>query len=126
MSPPMLTDTDTRVVYGDTARSVAERVLKKYQDRIIADTAEIFDLKEEIARAEPAHYRLPRENPRIVVALHVVAQDLRHGHNLSQLVVRRAAIVEILSLACDKKLEVQAVEAEDARTSALSTASSSL
>ncbi|MER9938294.1 hypothetical protein [Mesorhizobium sp. M0088] len=43
--PQMLADTDTRVVYGDSVKSVAERVLKKYQDRIIADTAEKFDLR---------------------------------------------------------------------------------
>jgi transposase-like protein len=53
VSSQMLADTDTRVRHGDSAQSVAERVLKKYQDRIIADTAEIFDLKEEIAKAEP-------------------------------------------------------------------------
>ncbi|MER8950765.1 hypothetical protein [Mesorhizobium sp. M0809] len=52
-SRKMLADTDTRVVYGDSVKSVAERVLKKYQDRIIADTAEKFDLREEIEKAEP-------------------------------------------------------------------------
>ena len=31
--PTMISDTDTRVVYGDSAKSVAERVLKKYQER---------------------------------------------------------------------------------------------
>lgn len=49
----MLADTETRVVYGDTPKSVAERVLRKYQERIIAETAEIFDLREEVEKAEP-------------------------------------------------------------------------
>lgn len=109
VSAPMLADTDTRVVYGDTAKSVAERVLKKYQDRIIADTAEIFDLKEEIARAEPhsADFRRKIHELSWRYTSSLKTFDMA---NLSQLVVRRAAIVEILSLACGKKLDVQAVD----------------
>lgn len=107
VSPPMLADTNTRVVYGDTARSVAERVLMKYQDRIIADTEEIFDLKEEIARAEPhtADFRRKIDELSWRYTSSLRTFDMA---NLSQLVVRRAAIVEILSLACDKKLGAQA------------------
>lgn len=106
VSPPMLTDTDTRVVYGDTAKSVAERVLKKYQDRIIADTAEIFDLKDEIARAEP-HSADFRQKVHELSWRYTSSLKTFDMANLSQLVVRRAAIVEILSLACDKRLDVQ-------------------
>ncbi|MGY3619398.1 hypothetical protein [Bradyrhizobium sp. USDA 10063] len=53
VSEAMLQDTSTRIVYGEAAQSVAERVLKKYQERIIDETAEIFKLKEEIIKAEP-------------------------------------------------------------------------
>jgi hypothetical protein len=107
VSPQMLSDTDTRVLYGDTAKSVAERVLKKYQDRILAETAEIFDLKEEIARAEPdsADFRQKIQELSWRYTSSLKSFDMA---NLSQLVVRRAAIVEILSLACEKKLELQA------------------
>ncbi|MER8446311.1 type I restriction enzyme HsdR N-terminal domain-containing protein [Mesorhizobium sp. M1066] len=111
VSPPMLTDTDTRVVYGDTAKSVAERVLKKYQDRIIADTAEIFDLKEEITRTEP-HSADFRQKINELSWRYTSSLKTFDMANLSQLVVRRAAIVEILSLACGKKLDVQAVDGE--------------
>lgn len=106
VSPQMLTDTDTRVRHGDSAQSVVERVLKKYQDRIIADTAEIFDLKEEIARAEPhsEDFRAKIHELSWKYTSSLKAFDMA---NLSQLVVRRAAIVEVLSLACDKKLNLQ-------------------
>ncbi|RTM00949.1 MAG: hypothetical protein EKK31_22150 [Hyphomicrobiales bacterium] len=106
VSAPMLTETETRVVYGDTAKSVAERVLKKYQDRIIADTAEIFDLKEEIVKAEPhtADFRQKIHELSWRYTSSLKSFDMA---NLSQLVVRRAAIVEILSLACEKRLDVQ-------------------
>jgi hypothetical protein len=53
ISETMLHDTSTRIIYGEPARAVAERVLKKYQERVIDETAEIFNLKEEIIRAEP-------------------------------------------------------------------------
>ena len=109
VSPRMLTDTETRVVYGDTAKSVAERVLKKYQDRIIADTAEIFDLKQEIARAEPqtADFRQKIHELSWRYTSSLKTFDMA---NLSQLVVRRASIVEILSLACGKELDAQAMD----------------
>lgn len=106
VSSQMLADTDTRVRHGDSAQAVAERVLKKYQDRIIADTAEIFDLKEEIAKAEP-HSDDFRAKIHELSWRYTSSLRTFDMANLSQLVVRRAAIVEILSLACDRKLDVQ-------------------
>lgn len=105
----MLTDTDTRVIYGDTAKSVAERVLKKYQERIVADTAEIFDLSAEIEMAEPhtADFRHKINELSWKYTSYLKTFDMA---NLSQLVVRRAAIVEVLKLACGRGLAVQAVE----------------
>jgi hypothetical protein len=104
--PAMLTDTDTRVVYGDSAKTVAERVLKKYQERIITDTAEIFDLRAEIEMAEPhtAEFRNKINELSWKYTSSLKTFDMA---NLSQLVVRRAAIVEILKLACGRSLAVQ-------------------
>jgi transposase-like protein len=109
ISSQMLTDTDTRVRHGDNAQSIAERVLKKYQDRIIADTAKIFDLKEEIAKTEPhsADFRAKIHELSWRYASSLKAFDMA---NLSQLVVRRAVIVEVLSLACDRKLDLQTTD----------------
>jgi hypothetical protein len=106
VSSQMLIDTETRVRHGDSAHSVAERVLKKYQERIIADTAEIFDLKEEIAKAEP-HSEDFRTKVHELSWKYTSSLKYFDMVNLSQLVVRRAAVVEILSLACDRKLNVQ-------------------
>ncbi len=112
--PQMLQDTETRVNYGDTAKSVAERVLKKYQDRIIAETAEIFDLKQEILKAEPhsADYRAKIQELSWRYTSSLKNFDMA---SLSQLVVRRAAIVEILALACSRQLDVQTTETGRAR-----------
>ena len=102
----MLADTDTRVVYGDSAKNVAERVLKKYQERIIADTAEIFDLREQIEKAEP-HSPDFRQKINELSWKYTSSLKTFDMANLSQLVVRRAAIVEILTLACRRQLDVQ-------------------
>ena len=110
----MLADTETRVVYGDTPKSVAERVLRKYQDRIIAETAEIFDLREEIEKAEP-HTEDFRQKVHELSWKYTASLKTVDMANLSQLVVRRAAIVEILALACDRQLAVQAVKPGERR-----------
>lgn len=106
ISSQMVTDTETRVKIGDNAKSVAERVLKKYQERIVTDTAEIFDLKEQITNAEPdsPDFRSKINELSWKYTSSLKAVDMA---NLSQLVVRRAAILEILALACDRKLRSQ-------------------
>ena len=62
VSETMLTDSDTRIRHGDTAQNVVKRVLKTYQERVIHETAEIFDLKEEILHVEPDTERVSAEN----------------------------------------------------------------
>lgn len=108
VSEAMLQDTSTRIVYGEAAQSVAERVLKKYQERIIDETAEIFKLKEEIIKAEPdsEQFRAKINELSWKYTSSLKAFDMA---NLSQLIVRRAAIVQILDLACRKQLAGRAV-----------------
>ncbi len=109
--PEMLADTETRVNHGDTARSVAERVLKKYQDRVIAETEQIFDLREEILSVEP-HTDGYRQKINELSWRYTASLKNFDMASLSQLVVRRAAVVEILELACGKQLTVQGAMAE--------------
>lgn len=106
ISEAMLQDTSTRIVYGESARDVAERVLKKYQERVVDETAEIFSIKEEILRSEPDSDEFRKK---INELSWKYASSLKNFEmaNLSQLVVRRAAIVQVLALACGRKLEVQ-------------------
>jgi hypothetical protein len=108
ISEAMLQDTSTRIVYGDTAQTVAERVLTKYQERVIDETAEIFDLKEEIIKAEPDSEEF---RTKINELSWKYTSSLKNFDmaNLSQLIVRRAAIVQILDLACGQQLAMQAV-----------------
>ncbi|WP_321968399.1 hypothetical protein [Burkholderia cepacia] len=109
ISEAMLQDTSTRIVYGETPQAVAERVLKKYQERVVDETAAIFNLKEEIIKAEPdsEEFRTLINDLSWKYTSSLKNFDMA---NLSQLIVRRAAIVQILDLACNKKLAVQAVK----------------
>lgn len=102
----MLHDTSTRIIYGETAHAVAERVLKKYQERVVEETAEIFNLKEEIINAEPDSEEF---RTKINELSWKYTSSLKNFDmaNLSQLIVRRAAIVQILDLACKKNLKMQ-------------------
>lgn len=106
ISEAMLQDTSTRVRYGETAQAVAERVLKKYQEKVIDETAEIFSLKEEIIRAEPDSEEF-REKINELSWKYTSSLKNFDMANLSQLIVRRAAIVQILDLACAKRLAMQ-------------------
>ena len=107
ISQAMLADTSTRIVYGEPARAVVERVLKKYQERVIDETAEIYNLKEAIIKAEPdsEEFRIKINELSWKYTSSLKNFDMA---NLSQLIVRRAAIVEILDLACGKNLATQA------------------
>lgn len=108
VSEAMLTDTSTRIVYGEPAKAVVERVMKKYQERVIDETVEIFRLKEEILKAEPDSEDY-REKINEISWKYTSSLKNFDMANLSQLIVRRAAIVEILALACGKNLAMQVV-----------------
>lgn len=108
ISEAMLQDTSTRIVYGESAQAVAERVLKKYQERVIDETAEIFNLKEEIIKAEPDSEQFRKKINELSWKYTSSLKNFDMA-NLSQLIVRRAAIVQILDLACGKRLDMQAV-----------------
>ena len=107
ISEAMLQDTSTRIVYGESAQAVAERVLKKYQERVIAETSEIINLKQEIFKVEPDS-ELFRQKINELAWKYTSSLKNFDMANLSQLIVRRAAIVQILGLACNKQLAVQA------------------
>ncbi|MCE6074039.1 hypothetical protein [Agrobacterium vitis] len=107
ISEAMLQDTKTRIVYGESAQSVAERVLTKYQKAVIDETAAIFSLKEDIIKTEPDSDEF-RQKVNELSWKYTSSLKNFDMANLSQLIVRRAAIVDILDLACGKRLAMQA------------------
>jgi len=109
----MLTETSTRIVYGEPAHAVVDRVLKKYQEKVIDETAEIYKLKEEIIKTEPDSVEFRTKINELSWKYTASLKNFDMA-NLSQLIVRRAAIVEVLELACARNLAVQA-DVEGAR-----------
>jgi hypothetical protein len=107
ISEAMLQDTKTRIVYGESAQSVAERVLTKYQKAVIDETAAIFSLKEEIMATEPDSDEFRQKIHELSWKYTSSLKNFDMA-NLSQLIVRRAAIVDILDLACGQRLAIQA------------------
>jgi hypothetical protein len=108
ISEDMLQDTSTRIRYGESAQVVAERVLKKYQEQVVNETSAIFKLKEEIKQTEPdtEEFRSKINELAWKYTSSLKSFDMA---NLSQLIVRRAAIIEVLDLACGKRLSMQAI-----------------
>ncbi len=114
ISATMIQDTSTRILYGDTPQSVAERVLAKYQEQIVDETAQIFRLKEEIFEAKPDSDDF-REKINELAWKYTASLKRFDMANLSQLIVRRLAIVQVLELACNRKLAMQNLIGEERR-----------
>jgi hypothetical protein len=102
----MIADTAIRIHPGDTEEKVTKRVLSVYQDRVIADTSKMIDLKREITDASP-HSPDFRDKINELAWRYVASLKTIDMANLSQLVVRRAAIIEVLGLAIEKELQIQ-------------------
>ena len=109
VSSKMIADANVRVKYGDTEESVVKRVLHSYQDQIIQDTSEIFEIKESIEISDPTSddFRVKVNELAWKYTSSLKKVDMA---NLSQLVVRRAAILEILQLAIKKRLTIQTIK----------------
>ncbi len=106
ISVNMISDANVRIHYGDTEDSVVERVLSTYQKRIIEDTSEIFDIRQQLKETQP-HSEDFREKVNELAWKYTSSLKNMDMANLSQLVVRRAAIIEILDLAVGKNLQIQ-------------------
>ncbi|MEZ5937423.1 MAG: hypothetical protein R3C52_04305 [Hyphomonadaceae bacterium] len=114
ISRAMIADVDVRLKVGDTEEQVARRVLKAYQDRALKDTTEMFDLKEKIVSASPD---APDFREKLNEMTWKFASSLKNINmaNLSQLVVRRAWMLDVLRLAVTKTLAVQQQPSEKRR-----------
>ena len=109
ISSQMLKDAGVRIQYGETEDTIVKRVLSKYQEQIIKDTSEIFDIKAEILNLSPDSDDF-REKVNKLSWMHTSSLKSMDMANLSPLVVRRAAIIEILSLAVSRELSCQSTD----------------
>jgi hypothetical protein len=106
ISPDMLLETRVKVKYGDTANMIAKRVLKKYQEEIVDDTSSIFDIKQKLLDLDPRQPEF-RDSVNAMSWKYTSTMKKMDMANLSQLVVRRSAMLEVLSCAVKGLLTIQ-------------------
>lgn len=108
----MLEGTNVKIHYSDTEENIARRVLKKLQEDIVGDTSKLFKVKEELLKLDPrtADFRAKVNELSWKYASTIKKMDMT---NLSQLVVRRTAMIEVLRHAVNKLLDCQ--QAEDGK-----------
>jgi hypothetical protein len=112
ISSRMISESNVRIHYGDTEERIAKRVLSSYQEHIIKDTSEIFDIQLEISKTDPTSKEF-REKINALAWKYTSSIKYIDMTSLSQLVVRRAAMLDILGLAINKGLVAQTKDADD-------------
>lgn len=105
----MIDGTNVKIHYGDNEENIARRVLKKLQEDIVRDTSKLFRMKDELLTLDPrsADFRSKVGELSWKYASSIKKMDMT---NLSQLVVRRSAMIDVLRLAVDRVLACQADE----------------
>lgn len=114
ISKSMLEKASVKVHYSDTEENIAKRVLKKLQEEIIQETNEIFNLKDELYALDPRSDDF-REKVGEISWKHTSSMQLMDMTNLSQLVVRRSCMLEILRRAVSLMLDCQTKKEDGAR-----------
>ncbi|WP_202405294.1 hypothetical protein [Saccharibacter sp. 17.LH.SD] len=106
ISKQMIDDVKIHIRTGDTAGTLATRVLKKYQEQNIKNTEEILSLKEEIKKLSPndANFREKLEHLSWKQTSSLKTLDIV---SLTQLVVWRSTIIDVLRQVCNRELNLQ-------------------
>jgi hypothetical protein len=102
----MLEGTNIKIQYTDTEENIARRVLKRLQEDIVGDTSKFFKVKEELLKLDPRtdDFRAKLNELSWKYTSTIKKMDMT---NLSQLVVRRSAMIEVLRHAVSKLLDCQ-------------------
>lgn len=109
ISRAMLDAANIKIHYGDTEENIAKRALKKFQDDIVRDTSKIVDVKQALLKLDPRSedFRNALNDLSWRYTSSIKKMDMA---NLSQLVVRRTAMLEVLQKATELMLDCQQAE----------------
>lgn len=109
ISRAMLDAANIKIHYGDTEENIAKRALKKFQDDIVKDTSKIVDVKQALLKLDPRSedFRIALNDLSWRYTSSIKKMDMA---NLSQLVVRRTAMLEVLQKATELMLDCQQAE----------------
>lgn len=106
VSEEMLSYSNTRVKFGDTPTSVAKRALTNLQEKVVDETASLLSMKEAISKLEPDSDDFRRKIDDLSWQFTASLKTVDMA-NLSQLVVRRSNLIDVLDLAVKEGLKVQ-------------------
>lgn len=106
ISPAMIDQARIKVRYSDTEDNIAKRVLKKFQEEIVNETSNIFNLKQELLQLDPTTEDFREKISKLSWAYTSTIKKMDMA-NLSQLVVRRSSILEVLRKAVKSILDCQ-------------------
>jgi hypothetical protein len=114
ISRAMLDVANIKIHYGDTEENIAKRALRKFQDDIVRDTTNIIDVKQSLLKLDPrsTDFRDALNDLSWRYTSSIKKMDMA---NLSQLVVRRTAMLEVLQKATNLMLECQQEDAASRR-----------
>lgn len=106
ISEKLIEFTNVKIPSGDSAERVVKRVLKVLQVKAVEDTSKIMDLRDNLINAEPTdtNYLKKMNDFSWQYAASLKPVDMA---SLSQLVVRRVAVLDVLRHAMKKDLAVQ-------------------
>jgi hypothetical protein len=109
ISRQMIDGANVKIHYGDNEENIARRVLRKLQEDIVGDTSKLFKIKDELLSLDPrsADFRRKVGELSWKYASSIKKMDMT---NLSQLVVRRSAMIEVLDMAVKGLLACQAID----------------
>lgn len=109
ISRQMIEGANVKIHYGDNEENIARRVLRKLQEDIVGDTSKLFKLKDELLALDP---RTPDFRHKVGELSWKYASSIKKMDmtNLSQLVVRRSAMIEVLDMAVKRLLICQSEE----------------
>jgi hypothetical protein len=105
----MLEGANIKVHFGDTEENLARRVLKKFQDDIVADTSSLLQMKQSLLALDPRNPDF-RNKVNELAWRYTSSIKKMDMANLSQLVVRRSAMIELLRHAVGKLLDCQQID----------------
>lgn len=102
----MLDEANIKIRYSDTEENIAKRVLRKYQDEIVRETSDIFNIKQQLLLLDPRSKDF-REKVSEISWKYTSTIKRMDMANLSQLVVRRTSMIEVLKRAVQLMLDCQ-------------------
>ena len=106
VSEEMLSYSKTRVNFGDTPIELAKRALTNLQVKVVDETSSLMMMRDAIKKLEPdsEDFRRKINDLSWEYAASLKTIDMA---NLSQLVVRRANLIDVLDMAVNEGLSVQ-------------------